>query len=139
MLLVLSPFQVVPDRILIYVEGLLMMSFLIMTSCNRNAWHHRLLGSRPLAFLGTFSYSIYLIHAPLLQVLWQYAFRPLQSHPVLMLGALVFLGLPIIGAASYGFFLLCERPFLTKRRAPAGKTAILVDPAKIEPDIGGMV
>jgi peptidoglycan/LPS O-acetylase OafA/YrhL len=34
---------------------------------------------RPLAFVGGFSYSLYLIHAPLLQVAWQYGVAPLGA------------------------------------------------------------
>ena len=55
---------------------------------------------------------MYLIHAPLLQVLWQGPFAPLQMQPLAMLAALTLLGTPLILGAAYVFFLVCERPFL---------------------------
>ena len=79
-------------------------------------WLNRILSWRPLVFVGTFAYSIYLIHAPLIQVLWQYVFVPLQSRPVPMFLALCFVGTPLIVGVSYLFFLACERPFLNRRK-----------------------
>jgi peptidoglycan/LPS O-acetylase OafA/YrhL len=105
----------VPVYIDDYFVGLWAMSFLITTSLNKGAWHYRLLSYPPLTFIGTFSYSIYLIHAPLLQVLSQYVFWPLQVHPWAMLAALTLVGMPSIVVASYLFFLVFERPFISMR------------------------
>lgn len=70
------------------------------------------LENRVLVSIGTFSYSIYLIHAPLLQIVYQYVARPLgYSNPMTVM-VLVTIGMPFILAASYVFFLCCERPFL---------------------------
>jgi len=77
---------------------------------------HRLLSWRPLVFLGTFAYSVYLIHAPLLQVIWQYLLHPLHLGDVETFLLLILLGIPAILGVSYLFFLICERPFLVKRR-----------------------
>ena len=96
------------------IVGLWASSFLVLTSRQTDAWHHRLLSFKPLVFVGTFAYSIYLIHAPLLQLLWQYAFPCLALHPTRMLLALL-LSLPFIVGASYLFYLLFERPFLRGR------------------------
>jgi len=83
---------------------------------------NRFLSWKPLVTLGTFAYSIYLIHAPLIQVVWQYILPPLHGRPILSFLGLVFIGLPLILAASYLFFLIGERPFLNtskrKRIAP---------------------
>ena len=73
----------------------------------------------PLAFAGTFAYSIYLVHAPLLQVIWQYALVPMRLAPVTAIWVLVLLGTPTILAAAYLFFLLCEKPFVFSRRKSA--------------------
>jgi peptidoglycan/LPS O-acetylase OafA/YrhL len=77
----------------------------------------RFLSWRPLVFVGTFAYSIYLIHAPLLQVVYQYMLMPLHLSPSRSMAAMAFVGIPLIVALSYGFFLLCERPWLARRPA----------------------
>lgn len=86
----------------------------ILASCRGDGRLRRFLGQRPLVVVGGFSYSLYLIHAPLLQVLWQYDLRPLgldRSQTFLLL-ALV--GVPVVLGASYLFFLAFERPFLSR-------------------------
>jgi peptidoglycan/LPS O-acetylase OafA/YrhL len=100
-----------------YAIGFLATSVIIMTSLNHSAWYHRLLSFPPLVFVGTFAYSIYLVHAPFLQLLWQYPYAPMQSQPLLMFGLLIFPGMPLIVSVSYLFFIFCERPFLNKREA----------------------
>lgn len=74
-------------------------------------------GINPLAALkglGIFSYSVYLIHYPLLQSLH-------HCH----LGRLVYLvGPPLAIAVGYLFFLSAEKPFLKRARSPAVSPAI---------------
>jgi peptidoglycan/LPS O-acetylase OafA/YrhL len=94
--------------------GLWSMSLLITVASDQNSWLSRVLSYKPLVFIGTFAYSIYLIHAPLLQILWQYLFVPFQSRPLLMFAVLAIIGTPIIIGLSYIFFLAFERPFLNK-------------------------
>jgi peptidoglycan/LPS O-acetylase OafA/YrhL len=74
------------------------------------------LSVKPLVFIGTFSYSIYLVHAPLLQIAWQYGVQPL--HLSLVKGYLLTVvgGGSFIVAISYLFFLAFERPFLNMKR-----------------------
>ncbi len=74
---------------------------------------------RPLVWIGGFSYSIYLIHAPLVQLLWQYGLHPLGLGDVATYLALLAAGLPLIVLASWGFFYVCERPFLNSRNSRA--------------------
>lgn len=88
----------------------------------------QLLGWKPLAFIGTFSYSIYLLHAPLVQVVWQYIAHPLRFLGFSDAGELLIalgIGIPVIVGVSYLFFRLCEQPFIpganTKR--PVGTVA----------------
>ena len=81
----------------------------------------RVLEGRFLVWVGTFSYSIYLIHAPLLQLIWQYLIHPLGFGSFMTLSLLVIVGTPLIVASSYVFFLCCEKPFLNtavKRSEP---------------------
>ena len=102
-----------------FFVGLWAASLLVAASNVQITWLDRMLSWRPLVFMGTFAYSIYLIHAPLLQVLWQYVFVPLQGRPVPMFLALSLVGTPLIIGVSYLFFLACERPFLNRRKREA--------------------
>jgi peptidoglycan/LPS O-acetylase OafA/YrhL len=82
----------------------------------------RLLASRPALWLGLFSYSIYLIHAPIVGVLDKYAFGPMDLSPFATFAITLALGLPVILALSYGFHLLFEAPFLRHRDLSALRT-----------------
>ena len=76
----------------------------------------RALGLRPLAFVGTFSYSLYLVQAPLLQAEWQYGLRPLHLGRGANLALLSGIGIALLLGAAYLFHLAFERPFLAARR-----------------------
>lgn len=72
----------------------------------------QLLGSRPLVLLGSFSYSIYLLHDPLLALGIHYArplivAAPLQAFPFVLATLL-----PVVLGLSWLFHLTFERPFL---------------------------
>ncbi len=95
--------------------GLFSAALLVLASCSGKNILREALSAKPLVFLGTFAYSIYLIHAPLLQVVWQYAILPLHLTWQKQFLALVFIGIPIIVTACYLFFLGCERPWLARR------------------------
>ncbi len=80
-----------------------------------------LLSWRPLVRIGTFAYSIYLMHAPILLI-----FVTLAAHlhsRALAIAALVGLGIPAIVGLCFLFFLVFERPFLTSRLV-AGKAVL---------------
>ena len=66
---------------------------------------------RPLVLAGAFSYSLYLIHGPLIQVVWQYLIARWFATPVERFTALVIIGSPLIVLASWIFYRFCERPF----------------------------
>lgn len=70
---------------------------------------------RPLVWMGGFSYSLYLIHAPLIQVLWQYVISPLRLSDFAAYLALLALGVPLVLTLAWVFWYLCERPFLNSR------------------------
>ena len=72
----------------------------------------RVLSSRPLDFLGRFSYSLYLTHGPLVGFLM---FSPPIQNPVLKYATVAGVIAPAAIAVAYVFFLAFERPFLTIR------------------------
>lgn len=90
----------------------------------------RFLSSRPLALLGSFSYSIYLIHLPILTSLYRLLLGtslPERTVSAIMLVATV----PVCLICAYLFHLAFERPFMpgrprTERQAEA---AAIVSPA----------
>lgn len=80
------------------------------------------LSSRTALWLGLFSYSIYLIHAPIVGTINKYAVQPLDLAPLATFGLLLALGLPAVLALCYGFHLLFEAPFLRRRGWSALRT-----------------
>ncbi len=80
------------------------------------------LSLRPLVFVGTFSYSVYLIHIPIVATLARLAPRAwdIPSISGVAKVAIMLLLMAIATAGAYAFFLVCERPFLTRRAAPRG-------------------
>jgi peptidoglycan/LPS O-acetylase OafA/YrhL len=83
-----------------------------MTGAPRGPIYHFLVW-RPVVYLGTFSYSLYLMHHPIAQVL--YANRPRWVSGEIGLFWYFVACLPIILLGCWGFYLLFERPFVPKR------------------------
>lgn len=71
----------------------------------------RWLNSRPLVCLGTFSYSLYLMHHPIAQTL--YWLRPTTWTVSTIVAFQFFVSLPVIVGLTWGFSLLFERPFMS--------------------------
>ncbi len=92
--------------------GALAMSALVLSSRPNAGRLHRFFSWKPLAFVGTFSYSVYLIHAPLLQVAWKYVLFPLGASANQMFAFLMTAGLAFILGSSYLFFRVFEQPFM---------------------------
>ncbi len=72
----------------------------------------RVLSSGPLDFLGRFSYSLYLVHGPIVMFLM---FSPPVANPFLRYAVVVSVIAPVAIGFAYVFFLAFERPFLTVR------------------------
>lgn len=83
----------------------------------------RLFAYKPIVVIGVFSYSLYLMHHPLQQVL--YVYRPAGVRgPVGEATYLLTVGMLGILAGCIAFFILFERPFLNKRlKRPAVKVS----------------
>jgi peptidoglycan/LPS O-acetylase OafA/YrhL len=98
-----------------YLVGLGSACLLIALSSG-HLWKIRKIFSwKPLVFIGTFAYSIYLIHAPLLQLVSQYFVDPLGLSTSGSLLLFFTLGIPAIIGCAYLFYLLAERPFVNKK------------------------
>ena len=74
-------------------------------------------------FVGTFSYSLYLIHFPFVHGVGNYLRPHIHSQPALLISYMILLPAAAI-LLSYLFFLVAERPFLKKsvRAAIAAET-----------------
>ncbi len=77
----------------------------------------RLLSNRPIVVLGTFSYSLYLMHHPLQQIM--FAMRPASAVDEASIWIYLVCCLPIILAVSWLYSLAFERPFVHNRIAAA--------------------
>ena len=114
--------------------GLFSMCLLLL--CSRRAqaggayWLTDILQSRPVMALGAMSYSLYLIHLPVLECLfWLLCTRHLPFGPA---SAVTFgLILPAVIGICYLFHLLFERPFMPgkPRGERAAEKAALLSPA----------
>lgn len=72
----------------------------------------RFLSSRTMVWLGSSSYSLYLIHPFLLEIVWRFAVKPLHQQPLESLVLELVLGVGVSIAASRAFYRVIERPFL---------------------------
>ncbi len=99
-----------------FFVGIWAMSLMVAAANPEIAWLNKVFSWRPLVAIGTFAYSIYLIHGPLIQVIWQYVLFPLRPNPFLMLSSLCIIGIPLIVGCAHLFFVVCERPFLNTRK-----------------------
>jgi len=72
-----------------------------------------------LVAIGGFSYSLYLVHAPLQHLLVEHGFKRLGFAESFEFPFLLFVGTPLILMFAYGFHRVFERPFLsgTRRRS----------------------
>jgi peptidoglycan/LPS O-acetylase OafA/YrhL len=95
--------------------GVLVMCFLVMVNGTKYEWLRRMLSFKPLVFIGTFAYSIYLMHAPLIQLIWQYLINPLKLSALAEYYLMALFGTPLILFVCYLFFLYFERPFHIKK------------------------
>src|SRR5262245_42211056 len=91
--------------------GTLAFAALVLSSRSEQAALHRLLSWKPLAAVGVFSYSVYLIHASLLRVAWQYVLHSLAGTANGMCSLLVTAWMPSVIAASHLCFHVLKQPF----------------------------
>lgn len=95
----------------------------------KRSWWLRLLEARGSQHLGTFSYSLYLTHFPILGLLdlW---FRMCHVTPVVHLMLLVFVAVPVCVLSAYVFYFAVERHFVPHHSsAPRPPVALRPAPA----------
>jgi peptidoglycan/LPS O-acetylase OafA/YrhL len=102
-------------HLLDFPVGVLATSILVISARSQEGWLARALSWKPLVFVGTFSYSVYLVHAPLLQIVWQYALRPLGLADNTMFVAEMTLGLAFVVGVAFLFSRVFEVPFMGTR------------------------
>jgi len=93
--------------------GLLYAALLLMASRPRSL-ANRASSHRKLVSLGIFSYSVYLIHQPLVIALNHFATRHFSNAEVVEFELCIVA--PLMLALGYGFHLLFERPFMNAPR-----------------------
>lgn len=82
------------------------------------SWAHRVLESRFATILGSFSYSLYLLHAPVLALVFV-TLRGADMPPAVVLITLTTLGVLLSCVVASVFSLVFERPFVRHRRSNA--------------------
>ncbi len=81
---------------------------------NPDHWWVRPFAWRPMVFVGAFSYSLYLMHHPILQIL--YVSRPAWAGtPLRTFGYLLVVAVPVILVLSWMFYRVFEKPFIGRR------------------------
>jgi peptidoglycan/LPS O-acetylase OafA/YrhL len=83
-------------------------------------WAHRILEARMLVWIGLWSYSLYLIHSPLLG-LFNLLLLPLALPTWAQLTLMLAVALPVAATVSYLFHLLIERRFMTSHQKQAAE------------------
>ena len=93
------------------VVGAAVATYFVASSGARPGLLAAALASRPLVLLGAFSYSIYLLHGPLVELASAVLLR---YHAGIAASALVYGALiPLVLGAAYAFYRVAERPFLS--------------------------
>ncbi|HEY3676975.1 MAG TPA: acyltransferase [Candidatus Tumulicola sp.] len=114
------------------VVGAAIALMFVTSDGERLTWTGRFLSLRPVVIVGTFSYSLYLIHGPLVAMT---AAALQHIHAGVMISSATYLGLIVVVlAGAYGFFLIAERPFLSAgfreaiERSPDHERLFVPDP-----------
>jgi peptidoglycan/LPS O-acetylase OafA/YrhL len=88
----------------------------LMASNSPRTWLLKVLGNPWAIGLGAFSYSLYLVHAPILAVI-DLPLKAAQVSSSLRLTIGLGLSVPISTGISYLFYWLCERPLTLRKNA----------------------
>ncbi len=106
----------VPWQLAVLLSGIGSAGIMLLLGRGHWPWLKTFFSSKIPVWLGIFGYSLYLFHAPMIQVLWLYVVKPLNLSPAHQMLALAALS-PLIVAFCYGCYLLFERPIVRKLAA----------------------
>ena len=104
----------------------------LLVAASHEGLLQRILSWKPLVWIGTFAYSLYLIHFPIIQIVWQYVIEPCHLPSSVSLGLHWLLGIPLSVGIAYLFHVVFERPFMSKPGKPAPKTERQAELAAVE-------
>ncbi|MFG2072149.1 acyltransferase family protein [Nonomuraea maritima] len=121
------------DIALAPAAGLLLAS----TVCGRPRPLLRLLETRPVRSLGSFSYSLYLVHAPIVVVVNHFLLGPWLGQGVARFLLLLAVAVPVSLLFARAFAALFELPFQRHRSGAALRAAIRNRPAPAGPGDDG--
>lgn len=118
------------EYVLDFLIGIAVSSFLLRESCAAHSGKEmslaaRMLSSRCLVFLGAFSYSLYLIHYPLLSWLHLHL-AELQLSPHVLLLNQIGCGVLVSVSFSYLFYCVVEVPFMSAHFARLQRLALVM-------------
>jgi peptidoglycan/LPS O-acetylase OafA/YrhL len=112
------------------VVGFWCFSILIVCTQWPRSWVSRVAGWSPIATIGTFSYSLYLLHGPLQQLLWFEILLPMKLGKVLTFATGLTVGTGLIVAFAFEFHLMFERPFFSTFLKAS--TPLEIEPALVQ-------
>lgn len=95
-----------------FFVGLFALCLLVPAS--REGLLKKALSWKPLVAIGSFAYSLYLIHSAVIEMVWKYLVQPLHLGGSTGLLVNWLIGIPVAVGAAYGFHLAFERPFMSK-------------------------
>ncbi len=96
--------------------GVFVATLMTLLSVGRIAWLRKLLSLRLLTWVGSFSYSLYLIHALLQDWYLSTAFSARHTGQLLQLAVMVLAVSPVNYLVAYLFYFVAEKPFLNRHR-----------------------
>ncbi len=97
---------------------------IIIRASDRMPTHTQWFLAQPaLVWLGSFSFSLYMVHFPLVDLFCFYLLRPFQGQQYLYFSALILVVMPLVIGFAYLFYLLCERPFHKLARKIGSKSS----------------
>lgn len=111
--------------------GVLIATLMAILSMGKIAWLRKLLSLRLLTWIGSFSYSLYLIHALLQDCYLSTDFSAHHSGTSLQLIVMFFVVSPINFLVAYLFYFAAEKPFLNRKRQVIVETA-LAEPSTLQ-------
>ena len=98
--------------------GIFVAALMAMLSAGRLAWLRVMLSTRLLVWVGSFSYSLYLIHALLQDWYLSTSFSARHTGTALQLITMFLIVSPLNYGVAYLFYRVAEKPFLNRKRRP---------------------